>query len=248
MKLEVHFTPDELTGVDIREHVAIVVDVLRATSVIAQALASGARLIYPAGTTEEAVRLGQNLDRSQRVLCGERGGLRIEGFDLGNSPLEFTPDAIGERTLVMTTTNGTPALIAASTARRTLAASFLNLGAIARAVAPDDAVTIVCAGRERRFALEDAVCAGMLIERVTQDRPDVDGRMNDGARAALALAQRYGGDLDAMLRSTAAGRQLIEIGHEHDVVYCAGIDQLDVVPSLEDRRITAQSSPALTRN
>ena len=238
MKLEVYFTPDELAGVDLREHVAVVVDVLRATSVIAQALASGARVIYPAGTTEEAVRLGQNLDRGELILCGERGGRRIEGFDLGNSPLEFTPDAIADRTLVMTTTNGTPALIAASTAKRTLAASFLNLGAVAKSIADAEAIAIVCAGREKRFALEDAVCAGMLIERVTKARAHDDAKMNDGARAALALAGCYAGDLDAMLRATAAGRQLIDIGHDHDVVYCAGIDQLDVVPKLEDRRIT----------
>ena len=238
MRLDVFFTPDELGAGDIRGHAAVVVDVLRATSVIAQAIASGARMIYPAGTTEEAVRLGQNLDRSQLILCGERGGIRIEGFDLGNSPLEFTPDAVGERTLVMATTNGTPALVSASTAARTLAASFLNLGAVAQAVAEEESVTIVCAGRERHFALEDAVCAGMLVERLTKGRAK-STTMNDGAIAAAALAKRFGDDLDAMLRDTAAGRQLISIGHDYDVVYCAGLDQLDVVPKLEDRRITA---------
>ena len=236
MRLEVFFTPEELAGADIRDHVAVVIDVLRATSVMAQAVASGARAIYPAGTIEEAVRLGQNLDRSELILCGERGGLRIEGFDLGNSPLEFTPDAVADRMLVMSTTNGTPTMIAALPARRTIAASFLNLGAAATAVAGEVAVTVICAGRERRFALEDAVCAGMFVERVTQGRSDYD--LNDAAMAALALAKRFGGDLDAMMRDTAAGRQLIDIGHDHDVVYCAGVDQLDVVPRLEDRRIT----------
>jgi len=237
VRLDVFFTPDELAATDIREHVAIVVDVLRATSVIAQAIASGAKVIYPADTTEEAVRLGQNLDRAELILCGERGGIRIEGFDLGNSPLEFTPDTVGGRTLVMNTTNGTPALVAASTAARTLSASFLNLGAVAKAVAREQAVSIICAGRERRFALEDAVCAGMLIERLQKGRKS--GPLNDAAAAALVLAKRYEGDLDAMMRTTAAGRQLMEIGHDHDVVYCAGLDQLDVVPRLEDRRITA---------
>lgn len=238
MQLDVFFTPEELAGADLRGHVAVVIDVLRATSVIAQALSSGARAIYPVGATEEAVRLGQNLDRSELILCGERGGLRIEGFDLGNSPLEFTPDAVAGRTLVMRTTNGTPALVAASTAARTLAASFLNLGAVAKAIAADEAITIICAGRERHFALEDAVCAGMLIERTTKGRAK-KFEMNDAARAALALAKRFGADLDAMMRDSAAGRQLTAIDHDHDVVYCAGIDQLDVVPKLEDRRITA---------
>jgi 2-phosphosulfolactate phosphatase len=216
----------------------VVIDVLRATSVIAQAIASGARMIYPAGSTEEAVRLGQNLDRSELILCGERGGLRIEGFDLGNSPLEFTPDAVDDRILVMATTNGTPALVAASTARRTLAASFLNLGAVADAVADEEAVTMICAGREKRFALEDAVCAGMLVDRLLKGRTK-EMELNDGALASVGLAKRFGPDLDAMMRDTEAGRQLIDIGHDYDVVYCAGVDQLDVVPRLEDRRITA---------
>ncbi|HEX6590315.1 MAG TPA: 2-phosphosulfolactate phosphatase [Longimicrobiales bacterium] len=237
MKLEVIFTPEELAGGDIREHVAIVIDVLRATSVMAQAIASGARAIYPTGDMEEAVRLGQTLDRSELILCGERRGLRIEGFDLGNSPLEFTPDTVADRTLVMATTNGTPAMVAASTAARVYAASFLNLGAVTRAVGDAASVTVICAGRERRFALEDAVCAGMLAERIMKGRRGVEA--NDGVTAAVALAARFGADLDSMMRDTAAGRQLIEIGQEHDVVYCAGIDQLDVVPRLEDRRITA---------
>ena len=236
MRLAVYFTPEKVAGDDIREHVAVVIDVLRATSVIAQAVASGARAIYPAGTIEEAVRLGQNLDRAELILCGERGGLRIEGFDLGNSPLEFTPDAVADRMLVMSTTNGTPAMMVAMPSRRTYAASFLNLGAVAAALSGEEAIAIVCAGREGRFALEDAVCAGMLVERVTGGRDDVV--LDDSAIAAVALARHFGGDLDAMMRDTAAGRQLIGIGHDHDVVYCAGVDQLDVVPRLEDRRIT----------
>ena len=236
MRLSVYFTPEQVAGDDIRDHAAVVIDVLRATSVIAQAVASGARAIYPAGTIEEAVRLGQNLDRAELILCGERGGLRIEGFDLGNSPLEFTPDAVADRLLVMSTTNGTPAMIAAMPSRRTYAASFLNLGAVAKELATESDVAVVCAGRERRFALEDAVCAGMLVERITKGRKDYE--LNDSAVASIALARRFGGDLDAMMRETSAGRQLIGIGHDHDVVYCAGVDQLDVVPRLEDRRIT----------
>ena len=237
MNLQVFFTPDELDGSEIRRHVAVVIDVLRATSVIAQAIASGARAIYPVGSMEDAMRLVQNLDRQDLLLCGERRGLRIEGFDLGNSPLEFTPDAVEDHTRVMATTTGTPALVAASAATRTLAAAFLNLEAVAASVASEETVTIVCAGREGRFALEDAVCAGMLVERLTRGAKSAE--LDDGAMAAVVLAKRHAPHLDDMMRGTAAGRQLIEIGHDHDLVYCAGVDQLDVVPRLEERRITA---------
>ena len=238
MRLQVFFTPEELTGADIRDHVAVVVDVLRATSVIAQAIASGAREIYPAGSMEEALRLAQNLDRPDLLTCGERRGRRIEGFDLGNSPLEFTPEAVADRTLVMATTNGTPALVAASAAKRTLAAAFLNLGAAAAAVAGEEAVSIVCAGRERHFSLDDGVCAGMLVERLIGGDAK-SAQLDDGAMGSLALAKEYAGRLEEMMRGTAAGRQLIEIGREDDLAYCAKVDQLDVVPRLEDRRITA---------
>ena len=238
MILDVFFVPDELSGSDIREHVAVVIDVLRATSVITQAIASGARAIYPVGSMEEAVRLGQNLDRPDRLLAGERRGARIEGFDLGNSPLEFTPEVVGGRALVMATTNGTPALVAASSAKRTLAGSYLNLAAVADSIADEDAVAIVCAGREGRFALEDAVCAGLLVDRLRGGRNGEDG-LNDGASAALALAERYREDLVGMMQNTTAGRQLIEIGHLEDLAFCARLDHLDVVPRLEDRRITA---------
>jgi 2-phosphosulfolactate phosphatase len=237
VRIEVFFTPAELSGADIREHAAAVIDVLRATSVIAQAIASGARAIYPAGSMEEAIRLSQNLDRQDLLLCGERRGLAIEGFDLGNSPLEFTPEVVGDRTLVMATTNGTPALVAASSATRTLAASYLNLGSVAAALAEEGSVAIVCAGREKHFALEDAVCAGLLVDRLLGRRKRRD--LNDGAVAALALANRYADDLNGMMQNTDAGRQLIEIGHLDDLAVCARLDHLDVVPRLEERRITA---------
>lgn len=238
MQLDVFFTPPELAGATISEHTAVVIDVLRATSTIAQAMASGARTIYPVGGMDEAVRLAQNLDRDTVLLCGERKGIRIEGFDLGNSPLEFEPDVVSGKTLVMATTNGTPALVAAGSARRVLAASFLNLSAVAKEVEDEEAVAVVCAGRENRFALEDAVCAGMLVDRLMGDAAGTGEAMNDGAAAALALARRYADELEQLLPRTAAGRQLIGIDREEDLAYCARVDTLDVAPRLEDRRVT----------
>lgn len=239
MQLDVFFTPEELAGADIAGHTAVVIDVLRATSTITEATANGARAIYPVDTMEEAVRLGQNLGREGLLLCGERKGVKIEGFDLGNSPLEFTREAVEDRVLVMATTNGTPALVAAAAARRTLPASFLNLSAVAAEIAEDDAVAVICSGRESRFALEDAVCAGMLARRLMEMTGHDDDEPNDGAAAAIALANRWAEELVGVLRRSAAGRHLIEIGHEDDVVHCASVDLFDVVPRLEDRRITA---------
>src|SRR5690606_24311561 len=104
--VDVCFTPDELVSGELQGRVAVVVDVLRATSSIVEALANGARSVLPVASIEAAVRLAQNVGRDQVLLCGERRGLPIEGFDLGNSPREFTPERVAGKTLIMTTTNG----------------------------------------------------------------------------------------------------------------------------------------------
>lgn len=238
MRLEVRFTPGELVPAELANQTAVVIDALRATSTIVEALANGARAVFPQGSIDEAVRLAQNLGRENVLLCGERRGLRIEGFDLGNSPLEFTPERVASKVLVMTTTNGTATLLTAGAARRTLVASFLNLGAVAEALAAgSDPVTIICAGREGRFALEDAVCAGALVLRV-QELSGEELVTNDAAVAAMALARDRAASPVELLRETAAGKSLIEAGFEADVEYCAAIDRHRVVPELRDRQIT----------
>lgn len=238
MNLDVSFTPGEVVTGELGARVAVVIDVLRATSTMVEALGNGARAVFPVGSIEDAVRLAQNLDREQVVLCGERRSLRIEGFDLGNSPREFTPEQVGGKLLVMTTTNGTPALVAAIGARRVLIASFLNLGAVIEELAADGGpAAIICAGRERRFALEDAACAGALV-RGLRARSQAPLELNDAALAAEILAAEPRRPLAERLRETAAGRQLIEAGLGEDVDFCARQDRHRSVPELRDRQIT----------
>src|SRR5512142_3182270 len=159
MKLEVLFTPAELPTT-LNDRTVVVVDVLRATSTMVEALANGAKNIFAVATTDEAVKIATGIGRDQTLLAGERNCVRIEGFDLGNSPLEMTGESVGGRQVIMTTTNGTSALAAAASARRVLVASLLNVDAVARELAEgDQEITFLCAGREKRFALEDAICA-----------------------------------------------------------------------------------------
>jgi 2-phosphosulfolactate phosphatase len=240
MKLETYFTPGELKPADLVGRTAVVVDVLRATSTMVEAIANGARSIIPVASVDEAARLGQNLDRTSTLLCGERRSERIEGFDLGNSPAEFNAAAVGGKALVMSTTNGTGALLAANPARRVLVGSLLNLGAAARAVADDGGdCVILCAGREGHFALEDAVMAGLLAMRI---RDLVRGgrtlKGNDALQASMGLARRYRSGLTRMMRGTAAGQQLIEAGFSDDIVFCADMDRHDIVPELREREIS----------
>ncbi|MDE2875145.1 MAG: 2-phosphosulfolactate phosphatase [Gemmatimonadota bacterium] len=239
MRVDVHFTPDEVRADDLAGATAVVIDVVRATSCIVEAIANGARAVHPAVSVEEAAALRATLNgRGRRpLLCGERGGLRIEGFDLGNSPAEFTEAAVGGRSLVMTTTNGTRAFAAASRAGRVLAASFLNRSAVAGAVREDDAVAIVCAGKEGRFSLDDAVCAGHIV-RALLDRPGTRVALADGAAAVRDLAAVH--DISAgMLAGTAAGRALVDVGLGADLALCARADRHQIVPMMKDRVITA---------
>lgn len=238
MSVVVRFTPAELSPGELAERVVVVVDVLRATSTIVEALAAGARGVLPVATPEEAVRVATGVGRDAALLCGERGGRPIEGFDLGNSPLEFTPEKVKGRLLVMTTTNGTGALLACSGADRVLVGSFLNLEATAAEAARDGRpVTIVCAGRQGRFALEDALLAGLLVTRVRATRGE-PLRSDDGGRAATALARRYRRRIAAVVKASAAGLHLAAIGYARDVAHCVGIDRRAVVPELRERRVT----------
>lgn len=237
MKIEVCFTPAEIVASELGGRTAVVIDVLRATSTMVEALANGARAVFPAPSIDEAVRLAQNIGREQVLLCGERRSLPIEGFDLGNSPREFTEDRVAGKSLVMTTTNGTPALVASVGAHRTLVASFLNLDAIVDAlVQGGEPITIICSGRDRRFALEDAICAGAIILGI-QSRVAESLELNDAAATAAVLARSYMSDLEEALYQTAAGRQLVDAGLGEDVAFCASVDRHLVVPQFRDRQV-----------
>ncbi|MEO5510319.1 MAG: 2-phosphosulfolactate phosphatase [Longimicrobiales bacterium] len=236
MKIDVAFTAGESGGSALTDRTAVVIDVLRATSTIVHALVNGAKHVLPVGTVAEAAMKKNELGRDTALLCGERGAEPIPGFDLGNAPAEFTAEAVGGRMLVMTTTNGTPALVATSGAKICLVAALLNVDAVARRIIEiGNDVTIVCAGREGRFALEDAVCAGVLVQRLRTARR-VPLQLDDGAHAALTLASRSR-DMRATLRRSAAGRALRELGRGDDVTFCAQVDLHDAVPVFEQYRI-----------
>jgi len=235
VKIDVFFTLPEAEGVGIQGAGALVVDVIRATSVIVEALATGARAIYPVPSAEDGLRLATSLGREETILCGERRGLPIEGFDLGNSPREFTEGMVGGKQIVMTTTNGTRAFLAAQEAERIVAASFLNLSAAADAVREFERVVVFCAGKEDRFSLDDALCAGYLVRAL---HSEAEAELNDAARAALALAESHEPSA-ALFRNVAAGRALVEIDLDADLPLCAQVDRHGLAPIMADRVIRA---------
>jgi len=235
VKAEVFFTPAELDPASAQGAVVVVVDVVRATTTIAEALANGARAIYPTASAADAVRLAASLGREDTLLCGERGAVKVEGFDLGNSPVEFTPQVVGGKRLVMSTTNGTTALARVQDAERVVTAAFTNLGAVADTLRSHPHVVVVCAGRGGRFGLDDAVCAGHLLRRLGRERD-----MNDGAHSAWALAGAMAPEVD-MLAMTEAGRAVIAHGFDGDLEMCAQVDRHSLVPELRDQALVAAS-------
>ena len=236
MKIDVFFSPAEVAEAPVEQRVAVVIDVIRATSTMIQALANGARAIFPTVSTEEAIKLASSLGREDTILCGERKGIKVEGFDLGNSPGEFTPDVVREKQLVMSTTNGTRAFLAVEGAERVLATCFMNLSAVGEAISKSDDVLIVCAGKEDRFALDDTLCAGLLIKKVVEGR-ETEVDLNDAGRVALELASAHSVSAE-FLRSTAAGAALETVGLGKDLELCASLDRYSFVPVMKEKQIT----------
>jgi 2-phosphosulfolactate phosphatase len=215
----------------------VVLDILRATSSIVQALSAGARAIYPVASIEDALRLANTFGRDDVLLCGERKCVRIEGFDLGNSPLEFTPEKVGGKTLVMSTTNGTAAMSLTGSASRVLIGALLNLSTVVEELARTEAEPVlICAGVDRRFALEDVTAAGLMASRLMEARPG-EWELNDGALAAVALAREFGVS-SRFFALTAGGRNIANAGLSDDLDFCARLDVHDILPVLHDRNIT----------
>ncbi|MEZ4413832.1 MAG: 2-phosphosulfolactate phosphatase [Gemmatimonadales bacterium] len=247
MKLDVVFAPLGLLPGQATGRTIFVIDILRASTVICAALHHGARAILPASTTEEALRLAQTIGGPEVLLCGERGGLPIQGFALGNSPLEMTADTVRGRTLVMTTTNGTPALLATQGAASVHLAAAVNLSAAAAsardALDARGELLILCAGRERSFALDDAYAAGRLLVAALGSNRKRKG-MNDAALASLDLVRRYGNDWERPLRASRGGADIVGLGFDADLVDAARQDAYPVLPMYHERRITAAPPPA----
>jgi len=240
MKIDVYFTPLGLNAGDLSGRGVVVVDVLRATTSIVTALANGAKAVVPAATSEEAVRLTANLEKNGYVLAGERKSLKIEGFALGNSPREMTAEAVGGKTIYMSTTNGTPALVAVQGGEPVLVAAAVNFSAVAeraRGLFEERGdLVIVCAGREKQFALEDGYVAGRLVKAVRKGRRKI--ALNDAATVVLDLPSRFP-NWAAALGASEAARELRAADLGEDVEFSAKADRFSVVPSIVDRRIVA---------
>jgi 2-phosphosulfolactate phosphatase len=262
MSLAVHFLPDLVPAQQLAGRTSVVIDVLRATTTITHALAAGARGVIPCVEVDAARRIATEMARGQYLpreylLGGERGGVLIPGFDLSNSPAEYTPDVVRGKTIIFTTTNGTRALAHARLAREILLGSFVNLSALCARLKTADGVDVICAGTRAKISLDDVLVAGAIVDRLgfesslpsssqaarqrkTGQAPPGTSNIGSPADDQTTLALRYwqaatrGGRYTSRLADWLAeswgGRHLIELGFAADLTIAADVDRLGVVP------------------
>jgi 2-phosphosulfolactate phosphatase len=242
-ELRVHNLPaqaDDLSGATV-----VVIDLLRASSTICHALAAGAKEVAPFREVTEALAAAnaEGVRRSDFVLGGERAGGKIAGFDLGNSPSEYSPEAVGGKLVILTTTNGTRALWCARNARRVIVGAFVNLSAVVASAKNEPRVDFLCAGTDGRETREDILAAGAMVHQICS-LTSGERQLNAAAerareewrrllQAAIDSGRTESEQLAIELRDTQGGRNLLGIGLERDLVDCAQIDRLKVVPELD---------------
>lgn len=232
MKVRFHPTLESAGDAALGGSCAVVIDVLRSSSSIVAALENGAKRVLAVQDVETACRLAGGGDRGMDLLAGEMKGLPIEGFDLGNSPLDLTSDNVAGKTVILRTSNGTRAIAASASADRVLVCAINNVGAVAVAADGEAELAVICCGSEGDLSAEDLLCGGMLLEILG---PEVDlVPPTDGAGLAAVLANRFGADPLELLRWSDRGRALISLGLERDLIYCAEKDRSCCVPELKD--------------
>jgi 2-phosphosulfolactate phosphatase len=207
----------------------VVIDVLRASTTIIHALAAGCTAVLPVAEVEEARGLAGRMRAGKVLLGGERGGRPITGFDLGNSPGDYTPELCKGAAVVLTTTNGTQALLHASAAERVLVAGFVNFSAVCeQLLAETHPIHLICAGTEDEVTLEDTLLAGALVESLCGP----ETILTDGARLAWDCFEHHGTVLVEALRLSRGGARLLALGYDEDIAAAAQIDRFMIVPEL----------------
>jgi 2-phosphosulfolactate phosphatase len=239
-ELHVHFAPEFVAAERFTGGLAVVANVLRATTSIVHALAAGCVSVRPCRTADEARQLATDLP-APVLLAGERDGRPLPGFDLGNSPGAFTPDRCHGATLVMSTTNGTRALLHAAAADLVLVAAFVNLTAVCerlrRGTCP---IHVLCAGANGEPALEDALLAGAIVDHIAHEGT----ALNDTARLAWATWRQHRHDVLAALEAGTGAAGLRSLGYDEDIRAAARVDAFTVVPELFREPVRIESLDA----
>jgi 2-phosphosulfolactate phosphatase len=233
VKLFIYHTP-ELTPEGKVPDCAIAVDVLRATTTIATVLAAGAEAVQVFSDLEQLIQVSEAWSTEKRLRAGERGGAKVVGFDMGNSPLDCTPERVQGRRLFISTTNGTRALQRVQNAAIVTAGAFINRASVVKYVIAQQPETlwIVGSGWEGSFSLEDTACAGAIAHSIWQQTKlsldELAG--NDEVMGAIALYAEWQNNLLELFHHASHGKRLLRLDCHEDLKYCAQMDIVDVLP------------------
>lgn len=242
MKISLFLTPEPFRKADLADKTIVVIDVLRATTTICAALNAGARAVIPASERGRASDIRIKIGSDNSILAGERDGIKIEAFDMGNSPLEFTPELVDGKFVILCTTNGTPVLEHATKAKNVFCAALVNISKVAGEVYKQNSdLIIVCSGKSGEFSMEDTICAGMLIE-LLQSEYNISTQLNDAGSLALLLYKDNSSDLPRAVAGGEHGRYLASIGFNEDISFASRVDTIEIIPALVDGQLVVKNN------
>lgn len=229
MKIHILLSPHSADELYFTGKTVVVIDVLRATTVINTALKNGAREVIPVNTIEFAMKVSG----THTLLGGERNTKMIEGFKLGNSPLEYTEDAVSGKSIILFTTNGTKSIVKAKFAEKVYIGAFNNIQALSKKMVEQGKdIVILCSGADGLFCIEDTVCAGKLARKIQKLDPAIE--LTDAAKASIELNKAFGKNVTKMLTECEHGQKLIENGFESDIKVCADLSTMEICPEFSE--------------
>lgn len=233
MKVNVYATHNSVREIDIKDKIAVVVDVLRATSTIVTSLNSGCKEVIPVVEIEEAMEISRNYERESYLLAGERNALKIEGFDLSNSPAEYVREVVEDKSIIFTTTNGTKAIRRAEGAKKVILGALINAEAVSDYILSHrDDVAFICAGTEGRFSLDDILAVGSIIHRMDNGEHSLE--FDDLAIVCRYMYEQHSNNLDSIMQKSRHYNVLEETEYYEDLEYCLKEDIISIVPEYID--------------
>jgi 2-phosphosulfolactate phosphatase len=251
VKVRLYFTHKDVESeLELKDKNVVVIDVLRTSTTMATGLANGAKEIIPTEDVATAGMIGRNSE-GQSLLCGERNGKLIEGFNLGNSVKEYSKETVANKTLIFSSTNGTPALMKSKFARNCVILCFANMSRVVQYLTDlaEDFI-ILCAGKNGEFSLEDTVCAGMLISKLIKKNAKEEYVLTDSSLGSVKLYTTYKNDLLQMMHDSEHGKFLVGLGFEDDLAACSKVDMCSCLPVMRNGVIkfieSFETDPKLT--
>jgi len=244
--IETYFTP----YFDVQEHffegqIVVAIDVLRASTTVCAALYNGANEIVPAESSEKAAKIYANISRSLRFLGGERNGVKLDGFDAGNSPAEYTREIIEGKTVIFTSTNGAIAFNKANKAKFKIVGCFANYNVvndfinevISSSLNKKLTISFVCGGSNGNISIEDTLCAGAFIANLMNTIPNC--KISDSSLVALEMFKLHYKEIRSYVKTTSHSKHLESIGMGDDIDLCLTLDKYPVLPIIKDGKITS---------